>query len=143
MIFLNNSSSESLSRINASSVVSLNPPVLEIINAQPRLAASRLDLPNGSSHLEHATAILVFLKILITSLCGLNPNICAFLWLSNIFSRFSSPITFAVHSGYLFNIFLIALAKTSYPFALFSLPTNVIQFFFFFKTLTFDFVADW
>ena len=44
--------------------VSGNPPLLVIITAQPLADASKLVLPNGSSHLEQATAILVFLKIL-------------------------------------------------------------------------------
>ena len=44
-------------------MVSGRPPLLEIITAHPLLAASKLVLPNGSSHLEHATAILDFLKV--------------------------------------------------------------------------------
>ena len=35
----------------ASFVVSFKPPESDIINADPLLAASKLDLPNGSSHL--------------------------------------------------------------------------------------------
>ena len=42
-------------------IVSGKPPLLLIITAQPAEDASRLVLPNGSSHLEHTTAILVFL----------------------------------------------------------------------------------
>ena len=60
-------------------IVSGNPPLLEIMTAQPLLAASKLVRPNGSSHLEQAIVMLVFLKILITSLCFLNPKIDAFL----------------------------------------------------------------
>ena len=41
-------------------MVSGKPPLLLIITAQPLLLASRLDLPKGSSHLEHVTAIEVF-----------------------------------------------------------------------------------
>tara|TARA_B100001059_G_scaffold232011_1_gene269033 strand:- start:803 stop:988 length:186 start_codon:yes stop_codon:yes gene_type:complete len=46
--------------------VSGNPPLLVIITAHPLAEASRLVLPNGSSHREQATAILVFLKIFNT-----------------------------------------------------------------------------
>ena len=42
--------------------VSGKPPLLLIITAHPLLAASKLVLPNGSSHLEHTTDILVFLS---------------------------------------------------------------------------------
>ena len=41
--------------------VSGRPPLLLIITAHPLAAASKLVLPNGSSHLEQTTAILVFL----------------------------------------------------------------------------------
>ena len=47
-------------------IVSGRPPLFDTITAQPRLDASKLVLPKGSSHLEHATAILVFLKIFKT-----------------------------------------------------------------------------
>jgi len=47
--------------------VSGSPPLFVIITAQPLAEASKLVLPNGSSHLEHATAILVCLKIFKTS----------------------------------------------------------------------------
>ena len=47
--------------------VSGNPPLFVIITAQPLAEASKLVLPNGSSHLEQATAILVCLKIFKTS----------------------------------------------------------------------------
>ena len=42
-------------------IVSGSPPLLEIITAQPRLDASRLVLPKGSSHLEQTTAMLLLL----------------------------------------------------------------------------------
>ena len=48
-------------RIFALVTVSGNPPLLVIITAQPQAEASRLVLPNGSSHHEQTTAILVFL----------------------------------------------------------------------------------
>ena len=38
-------------------IVSFKPILSEIITAHPRLEASRLDLPKGSFHLEHATDI--------------------------------------------------------------------------------------
>ena len=56
-------------------IVSGRPPLFVIITAQPQLEASKLVLPNGSCHLEQTTAILVFFKILITSLCFLKPLI--------------------------------------------------------------------
>ena len=43
-------------------IVSGSPPLFDTITAHPRLDASKLVLPKGSSHLEHATAILAFLK---------------------------------------------------------------------------------
>ena len=43
-------------------LVSGKPPLLLIITADPLLAASRLALPNGSSHLEQITEILTFFK---------------------------------------------------------------------------------
>ncbi len=60
-------------------IVSGKPPLLLIITAQPFAEASKLDLPKGSSHLAHATAILDFLYIFIISLCGLKPNTFRFL----------------------------------------------------------------
>ena len=94
-------------------IVSGNPPLLLIITAHPLLLASKLDLPKGSSHREQATAIFVFLKILSTSWCFLKPRISARLCLQIIFSLFSSPIIFAVQSGYLFNIRFIEEENTS------------------------------
>ena len=43
--------------------VSGSPPLFVIITAHPFAEASRLVLPNGSSHLEQTTDIEVFLKI--------------------------------------------------------------------------------
>ena len=119
-------------KIFASVTVSGNPPLLVIITAHPLAEASKLVLPKGSSHLEHATVMLVFLNILITSLCFLNPKIDAFLCFKIIFSLFSSPITMALQFLYLSRIFFIDLTKISYPFALFNFPTKVIHFFFIF-----------
>ena len=129
--------------IFASVTVSGRPPLFVITTAQPFADASRLVLPKGSSHLEQATVILVFLKILRTSLCFLNPSNFAFLWFIEIFSLFSSPIIIAFQPGYLSKILVIALTKTSYPFALFNLPTNVIHFFFYFKIFKFSLFAYW
>ena len=78
-MFLVNIFSFSLFIIFASVTVSGRPPLFVIITAHPLAEASKLVLPNGSSHLEQATVILVFLKIFKTSLCCLNPNIDAFL----------------------------------------------------------------
>ena len=57
---------DNLFRIRALVTVSGKPPLLVIITAHPLAEASKLVLPNGSSHLEQATAILVFLNILNT-----------------------------------------------------------------------------
>ena len=43
-------------------VVSGKPPLLLMITAEPRLDASKLVLPKGSSHLEQTTDILTFLS---------------------------------------------------------------------------------
>ena len=45
--------------------VSGKPPLLLIITAEPLLAASRLVLPNGSSHLDETTEILTYFNFLI------------------------------------------------------------------------------
>ena len=45
-------------------IVSFKPPLFDIITAHPLLDASKLVRPKGSSHLEQATAILVFSRIL-------------------------------------------------------------------------------
>jgi len=60
-------------------IVSGKPPRLVMITAQPLAEASKLVLPNGSSHLEQTTAILDFLKISMTSRCFLKPSRFAFL----------------------------------------------------------------
>ena len=126
----------------ASVTVSGNPPLLVIITAQPLAEASKLVLPKGSSHFEHATVMLVFLKILITSLCFLKPSIEARLWDKKIFSLFSSPITIAFQFLCLSKTFLMDLTNISYPLALFSLPTNVINFCFLFKIAKDPLAAD-
>jgi len=56
-IFLYISSELSFFKIIPSVIVSGNPPLLLIITAQPLLLAYKLDLPNGSSHLEQVTAM--------------------------------------------------------------------------------------
>ena len=43
-------------------IVSGRPPLLLIITAQPLLAASKLDLPKGSFHLEQVTDIDALFK---------------------------------------------------------------------------------
>ena len=53
-----NDPTDKLSIITPSVIVSGNPPLLLIITAHPFAAASKLDLPKGSSHLEHTTAML-------------------------------------------------------------------------------------
>ena len=131
-IFFDKFVTVNLVKILALVTVSGNPPLFVIITAQPFAEASRLVLPKGSSQREQATAILVFLKILITSLCFLKPSICALGWFKGIFSRFSSPIIWADQSGYLLSTFVIDFEKISYPFALFNLPTKVIHLFFLF-----------
>ena len=101
-----------LCKIFALVTVSGKPPFPVIITAHPLADASKLVLPKGSSHLEHATVMLVFLKIFKTSLCFLNPKILAFLCFKVIFS-FSSPTTIAFQSLCLSRTFFIALAKIS------------------------------
>ena len=55
-------------RITPSVIVSLRPPLLLIITPHPRLAASKLILPNGSFHLEQTTDIEVFSRFFKTLL---------------------------------------------------------------------------
>ena len=123
-------------------MVSGNPPRFDIITAQPLLAASKLVLPKGSSHLEHATEILVFLNISKTFLWFWKPIFFSFLCLKINFSLGSSPITIARQFSNWFNIFMIAFPNKSYPFAEFNFPTNVIIFSFL-KKLTFSLLMDW
>ena len=61
--------------IFASVTVSGKPPLLVIITAQPFAEASRLVLPNGSSHLEQTTVILVFANIFNGFIVFLNISI--------------------------------------------------------------------
>ena len=49
-------------------------------------------------------------------------------------------MTFAVQSGYLFNILIIAFPKMSYPLAEFNLPTKDINFSFLLKLTFFLFI---
>ena len=44
-------------------IVSGSPPLFDTITAHPRLDASKLVLPNGSSHLDGTTAISDLLNI--------------------------------------------------------------------------------
>ena len=60
-------------------VVSFNPPLLDLITAHPLLAASRLDLPKGSSHLYGITAILISFNLSKINLFGLNVKILSLL----------------------------------------------------------------
>ena len=117
--------------------VSGKPPLLLIITAEPLLAASKLVLPNGSSHLELTTDILTVSRVLRTYSCEAKPTILKFLCLKVIFSLGSSPITIDFQSLYLFSILIIASPNKSYPLALFSLPINEINFFFFEKLIFF------
>ena len=59
--------------------VSGKPPLLLIITAEPLLAASRLVLPNGSSHLEQITEILISFKEFKTLSCLVYPITLRFL----------------------------------------------------------------
>ena len=52
-------------RIIADLEVSGKPPLLLIITADPLLAASKLVLPKGSSHLDETIDMLTFLENLI------------------------------------------------------------------------------
>ena len=113
--------------------VSGKPPLLLIITADPLLAASKLALPKGSSHLDETTEILTFLRKFNMKSLFLNPKFFKFLCLKKSFSLGSSPITYPLQSLNSFKIFIIALPKISKPFALFSLPINEIIFFFFEK----------
>ena len=108
--------------------VSGKPPLLLIITAHPLLEASRLVLPKGSCHLEHAIVMLDSLKLFKTLLWFWKPKTCKFLCLKNNFSLGSSPKTKDFQSGYFFKILIIALPNKSYPLALFNLPTKVIIF---------------
>ena len=53
--------------------VSFKPPLSLIITAHPLLEASKLVLPNGSSHLEQAIDIEDISKCLRTMSCCWNP----------------------------------------------------------------------
>ena len=128
-ISLNNDFDDNSFSLIATLEVSGKPPRLEIITADPLLAASKLVLPKGSSHLEQAIEILTFFKWFKTYWLFLKPNKCKFLWLKINFSLGSSPKTVAVQSGYLSNILIIVFPKISYPLALFNLPTNEMIFF--------------
>tara|TARA_A100001011_G_scaffold354169_1_gene396346 strand:- start:482 stop:649 length:168 start_codon:yes stop_codon:yes gene_type:complete len=50
-------------------IVSFSPPLSLTMTAQPLLAASKLDLPNGSFHREQTTAIEDFSRYFKTFLC--------------------------------------------------------------------------
>jgi len=68
LIKLYNSNLSRLLIIRESFVVSGRPPLLLIITAHPLLAASKLVLPKGSSHLEQTTAMDVILYSFWTNL---------------------------------------------------------------------------
>ena len=59
-ISLNNDFAVNSFNLIATPEVSGKPPRLEIITADPLLAASKLVLPKGSSHLEQTIDILTF-----------------------------------------------------------------------------------
>ena len=123
-------------------VVSVKPPLLLIIKAQPLLDASKLDLPKGSSHLDGTTEMLTFFKKFRIKGLDLKPKIFNFLCLKMCLSLGSSPITTELQSWYSLRIFIIALPKASNPFEEFNLPTKDIIFFLFLK-LIFTFDVDW
>ena len=89
-------------------VVSGSPPLSVIMVAQAILDASRLDLPKGSSHLEQATNMLVYLRIFSTYEFSLKLMTLRFLCLNTCFSLGSSPITIDFQFGYSLRIFRIA-----------------------------------
>ena len=110
---MNNSLEDKFFNIIASLDVSGKPPLLLIMTAQPLLAASKLVLPNGSSHREQTTEILTFFKIFKTFSCFVYPLTNKFLCLKNSFSLGSSPITIAFQLLYLFNILIMVLPNIS------------------------------
>ena len=59
----------------ASVTVSLRPPLSLIMTAHPLLDASKLDLPKGSFHLEHATDIDASSNFFKIYECSLNPKL--------------------------------------------------------------------
>ena len=77
----------------ASVTVSLRPPLSLIITAHPLLDASKLDLPNGSFHLEQATDIETSSSFFKMYLCSLNPKLIYLGCLKRSFSLGSSPKT--------------------------------------------------
>ena len=117
--------------------VSGNPPLLVIIGADPLLQASKLARPNGSSHLEHITDILVFSSCFKIKLCSLKPYLIKFLCSKKCFSLGSSPIIIAFQFLYLSKILTIECPKISNPLALLSLPIKEIIFSFFLKFIFF------
>ena len=94
-------------------VVSFRPPLSLVIKAHPLLEASRLDLPNGSSHLDGTTEILTFFNMFNIYWFDLKPNNFNLLCSNTNFSLGSSPITTEDQSGNSFKIFIIALPNTS------------------------------
>ena len=115
--------------IIADFVVSGKPPRSLIITADPLLAASRLVLPKGSSHLEQTTDTLTFFKKFKIKSLFLKPRLIKLLCSKYIFSLGSSPITYAFQFLYLSKIFIIVLPKISKPLAEFNFPIKVIIFF--------------
>ena len=76
------------------------------VQKKAKLDASKLDLPKGSSHLEQATKILVFLRRFKTYEFSLKLNILRVLCLKVCFSLGSSPTTIHFQSLYLFKILI-------------------------------------
>ena len=119
--------------------VSLSPPLLLTITAQPLDEASKLVLPKGSSHLEQVTAILDFSYNFKISSWLIKPCLINLSWWKSSFSLGSSPATWAYQFLCLSRILIIDLPNKSYPLAEFNLPTKVIIFFFLIKLIFFLF----
>jgi hypothetical protein len=104
--------------------------VLDKIKAHPLLAASKLDLPNGSFQRDGTVAILTSFNLFNIKEFSLNPKCSKFLCLKKNFCLGSSPITILFQLSYLFNILIIAFPNISNPLEEFNLPINDIIFFF-------------
>ena len=105
-----------LFKIIASSVVSVKPPLLLMIVAQPREEASNAVRPKGSSHLDGTTAISDLFNKSKIFLWFKKPSSICLSWWIKIFLLSSSPAENAFHLGKLSKIFFIDFSKISYPF---------------------------
>ena len=90
------------------SVVSGNPPLFDIIVAQPLEDDSKDVRPNGSSHLDGTTAISDLLKKFSTLLWSKKPSSKWFLWFIIGLFLSSSPIEYALQSLNLLSILVMA-----------------------------------